>query len=94
MTIYVYPAIIEGDAATGYSVYFPDLPGCTSGGDNQTLAAINAADGLAAHIEMMLEDGEPLPAPTPIETMKGFSHETEIARLLVTARIGQNEPVA
>jgi hypothetical protein len=25
-----YPAIIEGDAETGYSVFFPDVPGCTS----------------------------------------------------------------
>jgi predicted RNase H-like HicB family nuclease len=34
-----YPAIIEGDAETGYSVFFPDIPGCTSGGDTLQEAA-------------------------------------------------------
>ena len=41
-----FPAIIEGDAATGYSVFFPDLPGCTSGGETIEQAAGDAGDAL------------------------------------------------
>ena len=47
MPICHYPAIIEGDEDTGYSVFFPDVPGCTSGGDTLQEAALNAEEALA-----------------------------------------------
>ena len=50
MPVRHYPAIVEGDAETGYSVFFPDLPGCTSGGDTLQEAALNAEEALAGHI--------------------------------------------
>jgi predicted RNase H-like HicB family nuclease len=34
---------------TGYSVFFPDIPGCTSGGDTLREAALNAEEALAGH---------------------------------------------
>lgn len=85
MTAYVYPAIVEGDEGSGYSIYFPDLPGCTSGGATQTEAALNAAEGLAFHIEGMLRDGEILPRASSIELAESFDPASEVGRLLVVA---------
>ncbi|MEO8714886.1 MAG: type II toxin-antitoxin system HicB family antitoxin [Acetobacteraceae bacterium] len=65
MALRFYPALIEqaeGDGPNdGYGVVFPDLPGCTSGGDSVQEAATNAAEALSLHIEGMAEDGLPIP---------------------------------
>lgn len=64
MTTRYYTAVLEVAADGGYGVFFPDLPGCTSGGADAQEAATNAAEALALHIAGMVEDGEPLPAPS------------------------------
>ena len=58
-----YMAVFEpGD--DGYSVYFPDLPGCVSfGGDFET-ARREAADALGLHLYGMEKDGERIPPPS------------------------------
>ena len=88
-----YPAIIEGDAKTGYSVFFPDLPGCTSGGETLQAAALNAGEALAGHVTLMLEAGERLPEPSVLDSLpRPFEPDvTEVARLLV--RLGIREPL-
>ena len=48
----------------GYSVYFPDLPGCASGGDNLEDSQRNAAQALNLHIYGMEKDGDSIPAPS------------------------------
>jgi predicted RNase H-like HicB family nuclease len=58
-----YPAIIE-PAKGGFSVYFPDLPGCTSGGDSLDEAADNAIRALALHLAGLIEDKEAIPPPS------------------------------
>lgn len=66
-----YPAVIEGDGKDGsYGVFFPDLPGCTSGGETYEQAAINAHEALTGHIGLMIKDSDPLPEPTPINKLK------------------------
>ena len=47
MATVFYPAIVER-AGAGFSVFFPDLPGCTSAGDTLQEAALNA-DGVDAN---------------------------------------------
>jgi len=59
-----YAAILEPAKKGGYGVYFPDLPGCTSGGDTLEDAARNAEEALAFHLEGMAEAGEPIAEPT------------------------------
>ena len=39
----IYPAIVEW-AGEGFSVFFPDLPGCTSAGASIQEAAIGAEE--------------------------------------------------
>ena len=48
-------------------VSFPDFPGCITAGETLNEAHALAAEALSFHVEGMLADGEPLPAPTPLE---------------------------
>lgn len=63
MTPHFYPAIIEPSEHGGWGAWFPDFPGCTSGGDTGEEAAANAAAALELHLAGMVEDGEIIPAP-------------------------------
>src|SRR6185295_14332320 len=51
----------------GYSVFFHDFPGFGSSGDTLEDARKNAKEGLIAHIELMLEDGETLPKTSSLD---------------------------
>ena len=50
--------------ANSWGAYVPDVPGCVGVGDTweETLETINEA--LTGHIELMLEDGDPVQEPT------------------------------
>lgn len=79
-----YPAIIEA-AGDGYSVYFPDLPGCVSAGDTVEEAFDGATEALGLHLAGMVEDGEDLPAPTPYTAVVPDPESRVIAIVLVPA---------
>lgn len=65
---YSYFAVFEyGEKSIG--VYFPDLPGAISGGDTVDEAAECARECLALHLHGMLEDGDPIPPPSPAERL-------------------------
>ena len=59
-----YQGVFEPTAGSGFSVYFPDLPGCASYGDTLSEAQRNARDALALHLYGMEKDGEPIPTPS------------------------------
>jgi predicted RNase H-like HicB family nuclease len=59
-----YLAVFEIDENPGISVYFPDVPGCVSCGDNFDRALKMAQEALSLHIYGMEKDGEPLPERT------------------------------
>lgn len=84
MPIALYPAIIER-AADGYSVFFPDLPGCTSAGATIQQAAMNAEEALAGHILVSSRYGDALADPTPLDTLETDQDIDEAARILVRA---------
>jgi predicted RNase H-like HicB family nuclease len=58
-----YLAIFE-PTETGYSVYFPDLPGCMSYGENFEEAQKQAIDALGLHLYGMEKDGDTIPVPS------------------------------
>ncbi|MDD3705977.1 MAG: type II toxin-antitoxin system HicB family antitoxin [Clostridiaceae bacterium] len=60
-----YMAVFE-PTETGYSVYFPELPGCVSCGDNFEAALKQAAEALELHIYGIEKDGEELPVPSEL----------------------------
>ena len=61
-----YLAVFETDDSPGISVYFPDVPGCVSCGDNFDHALKMAKEALALHIYGMEKDGEALPERTDV----------------------------
>ncbi|MGE0612851.1 MAG: type II toxin-antitoxin system HicB family antitoxin [Hyphomicrobiales bacterium] len=67
MTRLFYPACLEKEPDSAYGVTFPDLPGCVSAGATAEEALVNAHEALAGHIALMVEDGDTLPKPTPVE---------------------------
>ncbi|MEO8558017.1 MAG: type II toxin-antitoxin system HicB family antitoxin [Rhodospirillales bacterium] len=82
-----YWAIVEGDDTTGYSVFFPDLPGCVSAGDTIEQTLTRAAEAAAFHLEGMVEDGEALPEPCPLADLPRDKKIREAAVSLVTVSV-------
>ena len=64
-----YPIAVEkGDETHAYGVIVPDLPGCFSAGDTLDEAMVNAKEAIELWMEMVLEDGHPIPEASPIAT--------------------------
>lgn len=84
MATVFYPAIVE-HAGDGYSVFFPDLPGCTSAGDTLQEAAMAAEEALAGHLIVSAEHGDTIPAPSPLDAIERDPEVDEAARILVRA---------
>jgi predicted RNase H-like HicB family nuclease len=57
----------------GYSVFFPDLLGFGSAGDTLEEARKNAKEGIIAHIELMIEEGESIPKPSSLDNIMKLS---------------------
>jgi predicted RNase H-like HicB family nuclease len=60
MTSIHYTGILER-SVTGFSIFFPDVPGCVSGGRTEQETLANAEEALWGHLAEMLLDGESLP---------------------------------
>ena len=58
-----YMVVIEkGD--TSYGAYVPDLPGCIAVGDTESEVKELIQEAISFHIEGLIENGEPVPAPS------------------------------
>jgi len=68
-----YLAVFEKDNNPGISVYFPDVPGCVSCGDDFDDALKMAKEALELHIYGMEKDGEKLPKRTDVIGVIGKS---------------------
>jgi len=91
-----YRALIvqdEGDRSQdGYGVVFPDLPGCTTSGDTVEQAYQHAFDALALHVEGMIEEGIPLPDPSPFNAPLPHWLEAEPGRVERTVLVPVKMP--
>lgn len=56
-----YVAIIEDTDPDAVSLWFPDLPGCISGGDDLDEALESAPEALAFYAQELIADGRQLP---------------------------------
>jgi predicted RNase H-like HicB family nuclease len=59
-------AIVIEKAATNYSAYVPDLPGCVATGPSIAAVELRIRDAIRFHVEGLREDGLPVPAATSI----------------------------
>lgn len=57
-------AIVIEKAASNYSAYVPDLPGCVATGNTFAEVESEIREAIAFHLEGMREDGLPVPAPS------------------------------
>ena len=87
-------ALLEPADDGGYGVIFPEVPGCTSGGGTADEATRNAAEDLAGHLVLLLEDGDPIPPPAPLDARlpdwldePGEPPAAGLVRLLVAAEL-------
>ena len=72
-----YVAIVEDagpDKAVG--IWFPDLPGCFSAGDDIDEALRNAQEALALYADSIAKEGRVLPAP---RTVSALRNDPEVA---------------
>lgn len=58
-----YAVVIE-KAASNYSAYVPDLPGCIATGQTTAGVEQEIRDAIQFHIEGIIEDGEAVPTPS------------------------------
>jgi len=66
----IYFAVFEpDDESEGYTVTFPDLPGCITEGDSFEEAAANAREALELHLWGMEQDGDEIPTPSKPESI-------------------------
>ena len=86
MTVRYYPAVVER-STSGFGVFFPDLPGCTSAGDTIEDAARNAEEALQAHLELSAESGFAVSQPSSLDAIQVDDDIDEAARILVRAEM-------
>ena len=79
-----YFALIHKDAGTDYGVSFPEFPGCTSAGETYEKAVHNALEALAAHVELMRRDGDPIPAPRDLDDLRNTENWADWEKATVT----------
>lgn len=69
MPKYVYPAIFEKEPEGGYSVYFPDIEGCYTQGEDLAEAVENAEDALCLALYDLEEKNAAIKEPSDISAL-------------------------
>jgi predicted RNase H-like HicB family nuclease len=72
-----YVTVLALEDEGGYSVLFPDLPGCATQGETQTEAMAVAVEALSGHAAAIRERGEELPAPRGLQDVRADANWTE-----------------
>ena len=75
MAKYVYPAIFTPEEEGGYSIFFPDLEGCYTCGDDLQDAIFMANDVLAFMLYDYETEGKEIPSPSKAEDVKKENNE-------------------
>ena len=70
MSKYAYPAVFEKEKSGGFSVYFPDLQGCYTQGDNIADAISNAEDVLNLWLYDLEEKCAEITPPSDIKSIE------------------------
>jgi predicted RNase H-like HicB family nuclease len=66
-----YVAIVEEDGPDkAVGIWFPDLPGCFSGGDDLDEALGNAPEAIGLYADSLAEEGRSLPSPRSLSELR------------------------
>jgi predicted RNase H-like HicB family nuclease len=66
-------AIEPGTDTSAWGVAVPDLPGCFSASDTLDEAMANARQAIDQHVEIMIEDGAPIPIARSLAVIQADS---------------------
>jgi predicted RNase H-like HicB family nuclease len=81
-----YIAVIHKEPKSAFGASFPDLPGCISAAKTLEDLRPMIEESLGLHLEGMIEDGEALPEPSPLETIvKSKDYKDAVAMMVVKA---------
>lgn len=78
---YIYPAVFYPEEDGRYSVIFPDLNDLATYGDNLADAFAMAQEACGQYLFTSLQDGEKVPASTPISEVK-MEEEADLVNLI------------
>ena len=67
MKMRTYYAVFVPDAGGKVAVWFPDVPGCQTWGENMERAFVHAMDALEGHLEALADDDDPIPVSSRYE---------------------------
>lgn len=76
----IYPAVFEKDPV-GYGIYFPDVEGATTQGNDLADALEMASDVLGIQLAWNVENNVSLPKPTAVNLVP-FDSETQFVTLI------------
>lgn len=66
-----FTVILEPQEEGGFTVTVPALPGCISEGETRDEALINIKEAIELYIEVLKEDGKPIPQDVGEEVLLG-----------------------
>jgi predicted RNase H-like HicB family nuclease len=66
-----YPLVIHHEPDSAFGVTVPDLPGCFSAGDTIDEALTFAREAILGHVHTLIETGQDVPRPRPIDEHRG-----------------------
>lgn len=85
VSTHTFTVLLLPEPDGGYIVEVPALPGCVSEGDSLTEALLMAEEAITGYLEVLQEDGDPLPhEEDDIEVRLGERHEALLRRVAVT----------
>ncbi|TDF98276.1 type II toxin-antitoxin system HicB family antitoxin [Paenibacillus piri] len=91
MAKYIYPAVFDPNENGGFTVTFPDLPGCITEGDDMDDALRMASEALALHLYGMERDGDLIPSPSKPADIQ-FTEDAD-ANAFVSLVQARTEPI-
>jgi predicted RNase H-like HicB family nuclease len=69
--------IVIGKTSTGYSAYCPDVRGCAAFGETIEEVVTNMKDAMDLHLEGIIDDGDPIPKPSGVESYREVMREID-----------------
>lgn len=78
---YMFPAVFEPIKGS-IGVYFPDIPGCVTVGDDEVNAVLMAKEALSLHLYGMEEDGEDIPQPSSVRDIQAKLEPHEFVAMI------------
>src|SRR5258708_30998999 len=74
---------VIGRTSTGYSAHCPDVLGCATVGKTVEKVVENMKKALELHFEGMVEDGDPIPKSTGVDSYREVMKDQELHHYLL-----------